>query len=347
MPNQKPQFYFLLILLAVTLVLSFYILRPFLFAFTLALVFAVLFQPLYRWILKHVFKRQALAAFLTTLVVAAIIFVPLTFLTVQILSEARDLYFSLAAVNGKHAILNLFNDLAQDWRQRFPGLPEPTLNFDQYLRQGLGWLVSNLGAVFSNLANIIATTFLFLISLYYLLKDGPSLRKKIINLSPLDDKNDEAIMDKLEAAMSSVIKGNFLIALIQGFLTAIGFSIFGVPNAVLWGTAAAVASLIPTLGTSLIFIPAVAFMLFSGQIFVAVGLALWGALAVGLIDNLLGPKLISRGMPLHPLLILLSVLGGIGLFGLVGFILGPVILSLLFALLDIYSHVGGETEKKY
>jgi predicted PurR-regulated permease PerM len=80
---------------------------------------------------------------------------------------------------------------------------------------------------------------------------------------------------------------------------------------------------------------------------VAVGLALWGALAVGLIDNLLGPKLISRGMPLHPLLILLSVLGGIGLFGLVGFILGPVILSLLFALLDIYSHVGGETEKKY
>jgi len=183
----------------------------------------------------------------------------------------------------------------------------------------------------------MVTAFLFIISLYYLLKDGALLRKKIVALSPLKDADDETIIKKLELAVSSVIKGNFVIAFIQGVVTAIGFSIFGLPNAVLWGTIAAIAALIPSVGTALVFVPAIILLFISGQIFAAFGLLLWGALAVGLIDNFLGPKLIGRGMQLHPLLVLLSVLGGISLFGPIGFVLGPIVLSLLFALLDIYS----------
>ena len=137
-------------------------------------------------------------------------------------------------------------------------------------------------------------------------------------------------------AIGSVVKGNFTIAFIQGFLTTIGFTIFAVPNAILWGTAAAIASLIPSVGTSLVFAPAVILLFINGEVFSSVGLLLWGALAVGLIDNFLGPKFIGRGMKLHPLLILFSVFGGLALFGLIGFILGPIILSLLFALLHIY-----------
>lgn len=341
--NQKPQFYFLLILLAITFVLSFLILRPFLFAFTLAIVFAVLFQPLYHKMLKYTFKREALAAFLSIIIIVILIFTPLVFLGIQILREAKDLYISLAEGGGKDTILDSLNGLVYNFHQRFPGSPEFSLDFEQYLKQSLSWILNNLGAVFSNFANMIATVFLFLISLYYLLKDGASLRKKVIYLSPLNDVDDETIIKKLELAMSSVIKGNFVIALIQGTLTAIGFAIFGVPNFILWGTAAAVASLIPTVGTSLVFIPAIILLFIGGQIFSAIGLLIWGVLAVGLIDNLLGPKLIGRGMQLHPLLILLSVLGGLGFFGPIGLLLGPIILSLLFALLDIYYYI---TNKK-
>ena len=257
------------------------------------------------------------------------------FLGFQILKEAKNLYVSLAADGGKDTILRSINDLALGFHERFPGLPLVSLDFEQYLKQGLSWILNHLGAVFSNFANMLATAFLFLISLFYLLKDGPKLRKKIIYLSPLNDADDETIINKLELAMSSVIKGNFVIAMIQGTLTAIGFAIFGVPNYILWGTAAAVTSLIPTLGTSLVFIPAIIVLFFSGQYFPALGLLIWDVLAVGLIDNLLGPKLIGRGMKLHPLLILLSVLGGIVYFGPIGILLGPIIISLLFVLLDI------------
>jgi len=337
--GQKPQLYFLLILLAITFILSYFILRPFLFAFTLAVVFAVLFQPLYRLIFKYTFRRESLAAFLAMIIIVAIVFTPLFFLGAQIFKEARNLYFSLAADGGRETILSALNSLAYDIHQRFPGLPEFSIDFEQYFKQSLSWLLNNLGAVFSNFANMLATAFIFLISLFYLLKDGPGLRRKIIHLSPLDDADDEKIITRLESAMSSVIKGNFVIAFIQGVLTAIGFAIFGVPNFILWGTAAAIASLIPSVGTSLIFIPAIIILFFSGQVFSSIGLLIWGALAVGLIDNLLGPKLMGRGMQLHPLLILLSVLGGISYFGPIGLLLGPIILSLLFALIDIYYYV--------
>jgi predicted PurR-regulated permease PerM len=339
MDNAKSKPYFLLILLSVTMILLFFILRPFLFAFVLAVIFSVVFRPLYLKILKYTFQHEGLAAFLTTIIIVILIFTPLVFLSVQILQEAKSLYVSLLDGAGKDHIFNALNGLASKFHQRFPSSQEFSIDLDQYLKQGLSWLLNNLGAVFSNFTKMIVTAFLFLISLYYLLKDGLRFRKKIICLSPLKDIDDKKILDKLDLAISSVIKGNFVIAFIQGVLTALGFTIFSVPNAILWGTAAAIAALIPSVGTSLVFVPAVILLFVSGQNFSAFGLLLWGALAVGLIDNFLGPKLIGRGMQLHPLLILLSVLGGIGFFGPIGFILGPIILSLLFALLDIYSYI--------
>lgn len=337
--GQKPQVYFLLVLLAITLVLSFFIFRPFLVPFTLAVVFAVIFQPLYRKILKYVFKLKALASFLSIITIVFLIITPLIFLGMQILKEARNLYLSLAADGGTDTIMATLNDLAASLHQRFPGLPEFSLSLEQSLKQILSWLLNNFGAVFSNFASLVAAAFIFLISLFYLLKDGGNLRKKIIHLSPLNDADDELIIKKLESAMSSVIKGNFMIALIQGTMTAVGFAIFGVPNFILWGTVAAVTSLIPTLGTALVFVPTIILLFLGGQHFSAIGLLIWDVLAVGLIDNLLGPKLLGRGTELHPLMILLSVLGGIIFFGPIGLLLGPIILSLFFALLDIYYNI--------
>ncbi len=321
----QPRLYFLLAALVGTFILAFFIFRPFLYALVLAMVFAVVFQPIHQKITGFFRGRQGLAAFATILIVVVFVFTPLVFLGIQLFKEAEQLYFSLANGGGKDAILNILNNLRGDF------------NIDQYLKQGLDWLVQRLGSVFSGFTKIMASSFVFLIALYYLLKDGQSLKANIIALSPLSDADNETISKKLGMAINSVIRGSLLIALIQGAMTMVGFTIFGVPNAVFWGSVAAVAALIPGIGTALVLIPAIAFLFIQGETFYGIGLVVWGMGAVGLIDNFLGPKLVGRGIHLHPLIILLSVFGGLAFFGPIGFLLGPLTATLFFALLDIYS----------
>lgn len=337
MNERKPQLYFLLAALAGTFILVFFIFRPFLYALTLAVFFATVFQPIHKKIVSMTYGRRGLSALITILVVIILVFTPLVFLGIQIFEEAQQLYAFLAGESGKSAVLNIFSGLQNKLQNYFPAVQEFTFDIDQYLKQGLGWLIQHLVSVFGGLTKLAASSFLFLMALYYLLKDGQKLKTAIVALSPLNDVNDEAIFEKLEMAINSVVKGNLLIALVQGVLASVGFAIFGVPNAVLWGSVTAIAALIPGIGTALMIIPTVLFLFFKGEVFSGVGLIIWGVGAVGLIDNFLGPKLVGRGMRLHPLFILLSVLGGIAFFGPVGFLMGPIVMSLLFALLDIYT----------
>lgn len=315
MNHQKSELYFLLILLAGIFVLAFFIFKPFLYVLALAMVFATVLQPVYQKIVGFTRGRQGLAALATILIVIIFIFTPLVFLGIQIFQEAEQLYFSLTGGDGKDAVFNIFNDLLDGFQKYFPAAQEFSFNVDQHLKQGLGWLIHHLGSVFGSFAKMAVSSFLFLVALYYLLKDGQKLKAAIIALSPLSDADDEAISQKLGMAISAIIKGNLLIALIQGVLTSVGFAIFGVPNAVLWGSVAAIAALIPGIGTALVLTPAIVFLFLKGEVFSGVGLIAWGMGAVGLVDNFLGPKLVGRGMQLHPLITLLSVLGGIVFFG--------------------------------
>src|SRR3989338_10771605 len=187
---QKPQFYFLLVLLAIALVLSFFVLRPFLTAFVLAAVVTVVFQPLYRKILKYCLNHEGLAALMTTIIIMLIIFTPLIFLGMKILEEASQLYFSLLEGGGKDNFLNVFNQLIEAVRRYFLLPPEFSINLSQYLKEGLNWLLNHLGALFSNFASLLTTAFIFLVTLYYLLKDGHKLKRAIINYSPLADVDD-------------------------------------------------------------------------------------------------------------------------------------------------------------
>jgi Predicted permease len=168
------------------------------------------------------------------------------------------------------------------------------------------------------------------------LRDGEAIIAKLKVLSPLPNRYDTVVVQRLHDAINSVIRGALLIAVIQGILTGVGLTIFGVPNAVLWGSIAIVAALIPYVGTAAVLTPAIAYLFLIDRTGAAVGLLAWGIVAVGLIDNFLGPRLVNRGIRLHPVVILLAVLGGLAFFGPLGYILGPLVISLLFALLDIY-----------
>ena len=344
MNNGKPQLYFLLAILVGTFVLAFFIFRPFLYALILAMVFASVFAPFHKKAFIITRGRSALAALLTTISVLIVVIAPLAFLSVQIFQEATQLYLSLLNNGGATDFSRGVGDTMQSLTKFSPVPIEFSVDVNQYLKLGLSWLLQHLGPLFANVAKAMVGVFIFLVALYYLFKDGHKLKEVVVALSPLQDIHDETIFNKLALAINSVLKGSLAVGLVQGVLTAVGFAIFGVPNAALWGSVAAIAALIPGIGTALVLLPAILYLYFSGETFFSAGLLLWGVTAVGLVDNFLGPKLVERGTQLHPFLILLSILGGIGFFGPLGFLLGPLVLSLLFALLEIYFAIKKEHE---
>lgn len=331
-------------LLAGVFVLAFFVVKPFLYALILAMAFATVFAPLHKKILAATHQHQSLAALFTTVLVLIVVIAPLAFLSVQIFQEAASLYASLIQNGGATSLSRILNDIMLGIKGYVPLPMEFSLDITQYARQALGLLLQNLGSLFANVAKIIVSIFIFLIALYYLFKDGEKLKAAFVALSPLHDTYNETIVRKLESAVNSVVRGNLVVALVQGLLTAAGFALFGVPNPVLWGSVAAIAALIPGIGTALVLLPAIFYLFARGATLPAAGLLLWGMTAVGLIDNFLGPKLAERGMQIHPFLILLSILGGIAFFGPLGFLLGPLVLSLLVALLGIYTQMCKEHE---
>ncbi|OHA97733.1 MAG: hypothetical protein A3E32_00965 [Candidatus Zambryskibacteria bacterium RIFCSPHIGHO2_12_FULL_38_37] len=343
MKHSKTELYFLITLLSGIFILSFFIFKPFIFALILAIVFATVFDPIHKKALIITRERKGLAALLTTFFVLVVVVVPLIFLGIQIFQEATELYSFLIENSGEVDISSNASLAIQNLTSFSPARVN-SLDVNLYLKQGLNWLLQHLGPLFAGFAKVIISIFIFLFALYYLFKDGHKLKKTVIALSPLQDIHDETIFNKIAIAINSVVRGNLTIAVIQGILTAVGFTIFGVPNPFLWGSVAAISALVPSIGTALVLLPAILFLYFSGETFSALGLFLWGMMAVGLIDNFLGPKLVERGMRLHPFLILLSIFGGISFFGPLGFLLGPLVLSLLFALLEIYSAISKEHE---
>lgn len=341
MRTTKTGLYFLLALLALVIIVTFFIFAPFLSALVMAAVFAVTLHPVYRWIARRMGKWKGLAALLTVLIAAVGIVTPLSLIGTQVAREATSAYVSFTYGDGKDQIATAVAQL-DDLVGKY--LPVPldlsgsfSTDLNAYAEQGLQWILQHSGAAFSGVAGVFLGVFIFLIALYYLLKDGEKLRQFIVALSPLPDSYDELVLLRLGRAVNSVLKGTLTIALIQGVVSALGYALFGVPNPLLWGTVTAIAALVPGVGTALVVTPMVLFLFLTGNVPGAIGLLVWGAFAVGLVDNFLSPYLIGSGSQLHPLLVLISVLGGIGLFGAVGIFLGPLCISLLLALLSVYA----------
>lgn len=340
MQSERLRPYFLGVLLVAVFTLCVFILAPFLKPLLLAAIFAFVLQGLYVRISKLLRDSPSTAAFITVLVSVFFILVPLSLISILVGNEARSLYVSLENAGGQSTVAQFFLVADETFGDVIPGLSgfsrDISANIDVYTKEGLQWIGQHVGAIFSSVSSLLLSFFVFFVALFYLLRDGKRAKQALIGLSPLDDNENETVLRKLELAVNSVIKGNLTIAFIQGALTTLGFLVFGIPNAILWGTITAIAALIPGVGTALVFVPAIAFLFFTGATVQAFGLLAWGVLAVGLIDNFLGPKLIGQGMHVHPLLILLSVLGGIIFFGPVGVFFGPLSLSLFFAFLSIY-----------
>jgi len=310
-------------------------LRPYFSVIVLGIVLAVMFEPLYQRLLAWL-RSPSWSAFLTTLIVLALVLLPLTLFITQLAQEAAGLYGHLSQRTDGNGLAQLITQ-GQQWVQRL--IPEFSLNPSDvagFVRSGLGLVVNNVGFVFAEFARIIIGFLMTLLVFYYLVKDGKSLLEHLVAASPLSDEHEHEIVATLARAINSVVRGSLVIALAQGLVAGIGFSLFSVPNPALWAGLLMLASFIPTFGTALIQVPIVIYVLLAGQTGDAIALTAWAVIVVGLIDNILRPMLVGRATRIHPIVTLFAVLGGITLFGPIGLILGPVVMSLLFALSDIW-----------
>ena len=329
--------YFFFGLLGATILFTLLIFRPFWIVLVLGVSFAIVLYPLHNWFIKMRLPNSA-ASFLTVTIFTLIVCGPLLGVGVLIFNQSEDLYRSVASEGGAQPFMDKIDNTINT-------ILPAGINFNMHEKtsQFVSYLSKNTANIFTSTVSAFFSFILMLLIIFYALKDGLSWRKTIVVLSPLSDKDDEKIITRLERAVSGVITGNLFICLIQGLMVGIGLWIFGVPNGALWGVVAAVTSLLPTFGTSLVTVPAILFLFSMGNTNAAIGLIIWSALAVGMIDNFLSPILVGRKTNIPALLILFAVLGGISLLGPVGILVGPLTISLLYTLISIYRNEFSQT----
>lgn len=327
--NERLQTIGFFILLGTASFLAVFLFWPFLQLLALAGILAVLFRPWYLHFEKSL-KSESLASLTTVMLVLVIVLVPLLLIGYALYAEIVNIVTNGSFTLEKNTIVQNLPVALQNIGQNF------LTDISGRLSSLAGSTVQGIAGVISNVANFFLSLFLVFFTFYYFLKDADKIKKFIAGIFPLSDAHETKFVDDLENAISGVVKGSFLVALIQGCIATVGFVIFGVTQPFLWGSFTVLAALVPTFGTSLSLIPAVLYLLLTGHTGAAIGMAIWGALAVGLIDNFVGPRLVGRQVNLHPLLVLFAVLGGIQLFGLLGFLLGPIVMAVFVTLINIY-----------
>ncbi len=338
MPQDKLERYFFTALFLGALFLVGLLLYPYFGALAVALVLAVLVHPLYLRILS-VLKSESFSALAAVLIALVAILIPASALGYLIVGEVRTAGESLRQ---NTSIVAAFDPVQEQVNARLPqGFK---LDVRRIAGEVVGWLSNNIAAAFASTASFVLKLFVSLIALYYFIKDGPAYKQLLLRFSPLTDDADEEILHKLELVTHALVRGRLMIAVIQGALTSIGFLMVGLPNPILWGSVAAVTAILPTVGTAFVTVPAFLYLVVIHAYVPALVFAIWGIVVIGLVDNILGPRLMGhgRGVSIHPLLILLSVLGGLELFGASGFLTGPLLLAFLIALGHIYAHKYGD-----
>ena len=303
---------------------------PFFSVFILTIVFGVLFDPINKRLRKNFGTNGA--AFITILMVILVAAACLTFVVVQVLGEAGRL---LAQLQSGALVPNTIIELAQTKVSAF--VPGAHVDVLASFKGGLAWLVDQTGSIVQGIAAVFLNLFLSVIALYYWFKDSDKFRSAVLRVVPLSKEDTVGILDNLTSSVYSLIRGTMFVVLLQGISAGIGFTFFGVPNAILWASVTVVCALVPMLGTTIVFVPVVLYLALTGHTASAIGTALWGLIAVGTIDNIVGPRLMSRGSNMHPFFTLFAVIGGVKLFGAIGVFAGPLIVSLFFAICKTYT----------
>ncbi|NYT65094.1 AI-2E family transporter [Alcaligenaceae bacterium] len=332
-----------LLLLACVSIAFLWVLLPYYGAIFWATTLAIIFSPVHRRILPKVRGKPTISALLTVILIILIVIIPLILVTGALLQEGAAVYKRISSGE---------LDLGAYFEQIVNAMPTSVHNL--MTRFGIGdsfGLQEKLSAGALQASKFLAAqavtfgqnTFEFLIGmgvmlyiLFFLLRDGSFLAHRMRESIPLSNEHLHHLSRKFATVIRATVKGNIVIAITQGALGGIMFAILGIQGALLWGVLMAFLSLLPAIGASLIWIPVAIYFLVSGAIWEGMVLILFGVLVIGLIDNLLRPVLVGKDTKIPDYLILISTLGGLAVFGLNGFVIGPLIAALFIACWDLF-----------
>jgi predicted PurR-regulated permease PerM len=309
-----------------------------------AVTFAILFDPLNRRLKRQLHLGPATAAVLTTTVVLVLVILPTVLLAGFMAQEGSALLERLR--NGEL-------DLSLYYRRMLGVLPEwatrllhgagldDLASVQQRLKEsaarGTQPIASRLWVISQGTLDFAVNFLVMLYLLFFLLRDGDGLMKRIERAMPLDPPVQARLYRNFTVVVRSTVKGNIVVALVQGALGGLALMVLGIPGALLWAVVMAILSLLPAVGAALVWGPIAAYLLATGDIAKGIGLAAFGTLVIGLVDNVLRPMLVGKETRMPDYVVLVSTIGGMSLFGPNGFVIGPVVAALFIAVWDLAS----------
>ena len=317
-----------------------HILQPFLQSIFVAALFAALFTPIYRRILDRVGGRQALASMLTLLLVLFFIFVPFVLIFGAVAAQAVEVAESVRpwvqTQLAQPGTLSSVLERIPFWSYIEPYREQALTRFGTFVTGLSGVALDLVQSATLGTLSALVSGLIVLYTMFFFLMDGDRLLYYVLYYLPLDDEDETKLLARFMSVTRATLKGTAVIGILQGGLAGLALYFAGVPSALFWAVVMMFLSVVPGIGTALIWLPAVAWLMFSGEVVAGLVVLVFNAIVVGTIDNLLRPRLVGNDTQLHDLLIFFSTLGGLLVFGFMGFVIGPIIAALFVTVWELY-----------
>lgn len=338
-PSTQNRIFFFLIMAGIVF-LSAMVFRPFTVPVLAGILLAYLSFPVYKFF-RTVVRIRGIAAVLALLFILGILVVPLAFLGIALVDDAREFATGLRDTEPPEILLaglDLWIKTRVDDPNNATQIEEEKQSIvDDSLKEASAWLIDALPAAASLVADFVLGLFIVAFVMFYIFVDGERLVSFVRRTVALPPHQTDYILRETGNAVDAIFVGQLFSALLQGLVGGVGFWLFGVPNAFFWGAVMALLSILPIIGAFLVWLPAGLYLLAIGETTNGIMLLLWGAILVSNVDNVAKPILIGDRADIHPILVLIGILGGLIVFGPIGFIVGPLILGVLVAVLKVWN----------
>ncbi len=319
-----------LVILAILGVLSFLLLKPILLSIIIGAILALILSPVYDFIYKRIHSKN-LSAIIICLALLLMIILPLWFLTPLIIDQSFKVFQNSLNVDFVTPLQSIFPSLFAS---------EQTANelgsiIQSFITKAINSFTNSLGDLILNFPTLFLQLLVVIFTFFFLLRDKDLFVSYLRSILPFGKETEDKIFDSSRDITYSVIYGQIVIGMLQGIIVGIGFFVLGIPNALFLAVLACFAGIFPIIGTTIVWVPVVIYLLIEGNTFSAMVLTIFG-LTSNIVDNFLRPIIVSKRARMHSAIILVSMVGGLFLFGVLGFILGPLIIAYFFIILDLY-----------
>lgn len=317
-------------IISVLLVLTFFVLQPILLSIIMGIILAIVFIPVYDYTLKYVKNRSFNAAIICSALILLILLM-VVLVTPLIIQQSFQVYVKAQQIDFKNIIEAVFPSFFST--EGFSTEIGSVLN--TFVTKSINSFVNLFSQLILNLPSFLLQMLIVFATFFFVLRDREGLMEYVRSLMPFSKDIENKMFKSSKDITLSVIYGQVVVGALQGVIVSVGFFIFGVPNAIFLTFLAILAGIFPIIGTTLVWVPVMVFLIIAGNTLPGFGIALFGVIGSA-VDNIVRPILVSKRTSMHPLLILIGMIGGLFLFGILGFILGPLIIAYVLIILEIY-----------